>query len=304
MEVDVSALTRVHDIEQIDLPLGLLGQRELAMREVPTSMRTMFVYNGYRPVGRRWRFYFCSLFRWHNESLPIWSHLLALVAWFIVYSQWLMAGAPHPETMEQLFGSSTSFFVNLHHISLGTIFAASTVYHLLNSVSPYIRFAFELADVGTVCLVVFVCSAQMAASSTLPDNVRLMTFGSCWFGAILVGLRALCLAKDQAAFHEYCEGVSNGDKAVAFKKLAWPLAPFLLIAAVAASGWLVANNGLMLGLGPNVVVAAALTAYWHQWPECDERFRNLTNAQLQASHTIFHVGVAIWAFGCMRSCSA
>ena len=59
--MDVSALTRAQDIEQIDLPLGLLGQSacpetnhsltavaagELAMREVPTSMRTMFVYSG------------------------------------------------------------------------------------------------------------------------------------------------------------------------------------------------------------------------------------------------------------------
>lgn len=47
--------------------------------EVPPLFRKPFIVSGYRPVGQRWRCYVLSLFQVHNETINVWSHLLAAV---------------------------------------------------------------------------------------------------------------------------------------------------------------------------------------------------------------------------------
>lgn len=47
--------------------------------DVPTLFREPFVLSGYRPVGLSWRCYALSLFQIHNETLNVWSHLLAAI---------------------------------------------------------------------------------------------------------------------------------------------------------------------------------------------------------------------------------
>lgn len=45
--------------------------------EVPLLFREPYILSGYRPVGHSWSFYFLSLFQIHNETINVWSHLLA-----------------------------------------------------------------------------------------------------------------------------------------------------------------------------------------------------------------------------------
>uniref|UniRef100_A0A3B4Y7H2 Progestin and adipoQ receptor family member 8 n=1 Tax=Seriola lalandi dorsalis TaxID=1841481 RepID=A0A3B4Y7H2_SERLL len=47
--------------------------------DVPPLFRERFILGGYRPVGLSWRSYVLSLFQIHNETLNVWSHLLAAV---------------------------------------------------------------------------------------------------------------------------------------------------------------------------------------------------------------------------------
>lgn len=45
--------------------------------DVPSFFRERYVYTGYRPLHQNWRYYFLSLFQRHNETVNIWTHLLA-----------------------------------------------------------------------------------------------------------------------------------------------------------------------------------------------------------------------------------
>ncbi|XP_062248616.1 membrane progestin receptor beta-like [Platichthys flesus] len=47
--------------------------------DVPPLFREQFILSGYRPVDLSWRCSVLSLFQIHNETLSVWSHLLAAV---------------------------------------------------------------------------------------------------------------------------------------------------------------------------------------------------------------------------------
>ncbi|CAN9504092.1 unnamed protein product [Ophioblennius macclurei] len=47
--------------------------------EVPCYFRERYIYAGYRPLEQNWRYYFLSLFQRHNETINVWTHLLAFL---------------------------------------------------------------------------------------------------------------------------------------------------------------------------------------------------------------------------------
>ncbi|XP_062406455.1 membrane progestin receptor beta [Sardina pilchardus] len=49
----------------------------VAAADVPSLFREPYILSGYRPTGQSWRCYLLSVFQWHNESLNVWTHLLA-----------------------------------------------------------------------------------------------------------------------------------------------------------------------------------------------------------------------------------
>ncbi|TKS75842.1 Membrane progestin receptor beta [Collichthys lucidus] len=49
----------------------------VASSQVPSLFREPYILSGYRPVQQDWRCYLLSLFQRHNESLNVWTHLLA-----------------------------------------------------------------------------------------------------------------------------------------------------------------------------------------------------------------------------------
>lgn len=55
--------------------------------QVPSLFREPFILTGYRPLHQHWHCYLLSLFQKHNESINVWSHLLAapvlLLRWWI-----------------------------------------------------------------------------------------------------------------------------------------------------------------------------------------------------------------------------
>lgn len=47
--------------------------------DVPCYFRERYVSTGYRPLNQNWTYYFLSLFQRHNETVNIWTHLLAFL---------------------------------------------------------------------------------------------------------------------------------------------------------------------------------------------------------------------------------
>ncbi|XP_017286656.1 progestin and adipoQ receptor family member VII, a [Kryptolebias marmoratus] len=51
--------------------------------EVPHYFREHYICMGYRPLDQSWRYYFLSLFQRHNETINIWTHLLAFLVFLV-----------------------------------------------------------------------------------------------------------------------------------------------------------------------------------------------------------------------------
>ncbi|XP_041663908.1 progestin and adipoQ receptor family member VII, a [Cheilinus undulatus] len=106
--------------------------------EVPCYFRERFVSTGYRPLNQNWRYYFLSLFQRHNETINVWSHLLAFL---IVLMK-----------LKQL--SETVDFVNdPHSWPLFVLILSSLVYlafsvlaHLLGGKSELYHYVFFFLD--------------------------------------------------------------------------------------------------------------------------------------------------------------
>ncbi|XP_069372734.1 progestin and adipoQ receptor family member VII, a [Paralichthys olivaceus] len=55
--------------------------------EVPAYFGELHVCTGYRPLNQNWRYYFLSLFQRHNETINIWTHLLAFLVLLVKLQQ-------------------------------------------------------------------------------------------------------------------------------------------------------------------------------------------------------------------------
>lgn len=106
--------------------------------EVPHYFRERYVLTGYRPLHQDWSFYFCSLFQRHNETINIWTHLLA----FLVFLSKLLQlsatvdflGDPHSWPLLVLIASSLTYT------------ACSVAAHLLAGKSEWCHYAFFFLD--------------------------------------------------------------------------------------------------------------------------------------------------------------
>ncbi|XP_026156996.1 progestin and adipoQ receptor family member VII, a [Mastacembelus armatus] len=55
--------------------------------EVPHYFRDCHIYTGYRPLNQSWRYYLLSMFQRHNETINIWTHLLAFLVFLVKLCQ-------------------------------------------------------------------------------------------------------------------------------------------------------------------------------------------------------------------------
>eukprot|EP00066_Takifugu_rubripes_P005244 XP_003969164.1 PREDICTED: membrane progestin receptor alpha-B-like [Takifugu rubripes] len=106
--------------------------------EVPHYFRQSFVFTGYRPLHQHWRYYFLSIFQRHNETINIWTHLLAL---FIFLFKLLQLSAevdfvrdPHSWPLLVLLVSSLTYT------------ACSVAAHLLAGKSELCHYTFYFLD--------------------------------------------------------------------------------------------------------------------------------------------------------------
>ncbi|XP_029938023.1 membrane progestin receptor alpha-B-like [Salarias fasciatus] len=106
--------------------------------EVPCYFRERYVHAGYRPLEQNWRYYFLSLFQRHNETINVWTHLLA----FLVFLAKLRELA---ETVDFL-NDRHSWPLLILVVSSLIYSACSVVAHLLGGKSELYHYCFFFLD--------------------------------------------------------------------------------------------------------------------------------------------------------------
>ncbi|XP_077363959.1 progestin and adipoQ receptor family member VII, a [Festucalex cinctus] len=106
--------------------------------EVPHFFRERYVHVGYRPLHQCWRYYFLSAFRRHNETINIWTHLLA----FLV----LLAKMRHVAETAELARDRHAWPLLILILSALNYTVWSVAAHLLGSKSELCHYAFFFLD--------------------------------------------------------------------------------------------------------------------------------------------------------------
>ncbi|XP_061122777.1 progestin and adipoQ receptor family member VII, a [Syngnathus typhle] len=106
--------------------------------EVPHFFRERYVGTGYRPLHQCWRYYFLSAFHRHNETINIWTHLLA----FLV----LLAKTSDVAKSVDLAQDRHAWPLLILILSALNYTAWSVVAHLLGGKSEMCHYAFFFLD--------------------------------------------------------------------------------------------------------------------------------------------------------------
>lgn len=106
--------------------------------EVPFHFRERYVSTGYRPLHQSWRYYFLSLFQRHNETINIWTHLLAFLVVLVKFRQLA-------ETVD-FVSDPNSWPLLILILSASTYSAFSAAAHLLGSKSELCHYTVFFLD--------------------------------------------------------------------------------------------------------------------------------------------------------------
>ncbi|XP_049458065.1 progestin and adipoQ receptor family member VII, a isoform X3 [Epinephelus fuscoguttatus] len=106
--------------------------------DVPYYFRERYIGTGYRPLDQNWRYYFLSLFQSHNETINVWTHLLAFLFFLARLGQLAktidFVNDPHSWPLLILILSSLTYS------------ACSVIAHLLGGKSELCHYTFFYLD--------------------------------------------------------------------------------------------------------------------------------------------------------------
>ncbi|MED6244998.1 hypothetical protein ATANTOWER_029367 [Ataeniobius toweri] len=118
--------------------------------QVPALFREPYILSGYRPIQQDWRCYLLSLFQLHNESLNVWTHLLAAPVLLLLW--WANVGALG-YTLD-----AASVPLALFMVSSLTYLSLSVAAHLLQSHSERAHYFVFFLDYVGVAVYQYGCS--------------------------------------------------------------------------------------------------------------------------------------------------
>uniref|UniRef100_A0A8D0D2G0 Progestin and adipoQ receptor family member 8 n=1 Tax=Sander lucioperca TaxID=283035 RepID=A0A8D0D2G0_SANLU len=124
--------------------------------DVPPLFRERFILSGYRPPGLPWRCYVLSLFQIHNETLSVWSHLLAGILGFRLQG---------PEGQGFSVDVSSLPLV-LYAFSAVTYLSCSAAAHLLQSHSETAHYSLFFLDYVGVAIYQYGCALALCLYSS------------------------------------------------------------------------------------------------------------------------------------------
>ncbi|XP_043117234.1 membrane progestin receptor alpha-B [Puntigrus tetrazona] len=106
--------------------------------DVPWVFRESHIITGYRPPDQNWRYYFLTLFQRHNESVNVWTHLLASLIILVKFQEL-------SETVDFLRDPHAQpLFILL--LAAFTYLGCSALAHLLSAKSELSHYTFYFLD--------------------------------------------------------------------------------------------------------------------------------------------------------------
>ncbi|CAL8243564.1 unnamed protein product [Lota lota] len=126
--------------------------------DVPALFREPYILSGYRPVGLSWRCYVLSIFQMHNETLNVWSHLLAGVCVALRFG--VFAG---------LSLDPASLPLVIYVLSSLTYLSCSTAAHLFQSHSELAHYSLFFLDYVGVAIYQYGCALAHFFYSSAAD---------------------------------------------------------------------------------------------------------------------------------------
>lgn len=132
------------------LPRLPLPKATVLASDVPSLFREPYILSGYRPVHQEWLSYFCSLFQSHNESLNVWTHLLAIPAVVLHFSLFAVTWG--------LTLNVASLPLFLYVLSSLTYLSFSVAAHLLQSQSELAHYTLFFVDYVGVAVYQYGCA--------------------------------------------------------------------------------------------------------------------------------------------------
>lgn len=161
----------------ISLPALPAPKPTVSAGSVPSLFREPYILSGYRPTGQGWRCYLLSIFQWHNESLNVWTHLLA--APLLLLRCWALFALASGSSAGQLpLLDISAVPLALYVFSSLTYLACSVAAHLLQSHSEQAHYSFFFLDYVGVAIYQYGCALGhyfYCAESEWRDTVGLGT---------------------------------------------------------------------------------------------------------------------------------
>lgn len=140
-------LPRISDLIPLHIPSP---KPTVAVSKVPNLFREPYILSGYRPVHQDWSCYLLSLFQRHNESLNVWTHLLAVPV--LLLHWWANVG-----TLGYTLDAA-SLPLSVFLVSSLTYLFFSVAAHLLQSHSEHAHYFFFFMDYVGVAAYQYGCS--------------------------------------------------------------------------------------------------------------------------------------------------
>ncbi|CAN9507795.1 unnamed protein product [Ophioblennius macclurei] len=191
LTLSVKHLSRLPRLTDVVLPSLPSPSQTVAASQVPSLFREPYILSGYRPVKQDWRCYVLSLFQRHNESLNVWTHLLA--APVLLLRWWANVGALG-YTLD-----AASLPLSLFMLSSFTYLCLSVAAHLLQSHSERAHYFFFFLDYVGVAQYQYGCSLGHYFYSSEPawmESVGLLFLPGAAFLALL-SCAGCCFAKSR-----------------------------------------------------------------------------------------------------------
>uniref|UniRef100_A0A667ZFJ6 Progestin and adipoQ receptor family member 8 n=1 Tax=Myripristis murdjan TaxID=586833 RepID=A0A667ZFJ6_9TELE len=247
--------------------------------DVPPLFREPYILSGYRPPGLPWRCYLLSLFQLHNETLNVWSHLLAAVCVALLSLLRFSSRSPHvlPQRWTVPLPCALTY--------------CSAAAHLLQAHSELAHYSLFFLDYVGVAIYQYGCALALSVYSAEPAWTLAVFLPAAailsWLSCTSCCVAKLCFRRPYPLCRKLCQVVPLG---VAYLLDVSPLAHRLATTAWTGSSTL---HGLQVPVSSLHQVALFLLAACFFSCPVPERCSPGRYDVIGHAHQLFHLLLAL-----------
>jgi len=276
----------VHHVVRIadeDEEVASLAQPEeyilLAYQDTPRFLRTPFILSGYRSYFP-FRFILLSLFRLHNESVNVWSHLAGLC--YFVYRAVHTLSGRHPDFSWMDFASLLVFYFTASLCML-----LSSLFHLAGCHSAQLHVTLYRLDlIGICCLVLGSYFAGLYLGFYCHTHIQIRYLGAV---SLLLIVTLIFITSERFGTQKY----HPYRVTLLVSVVAFSLIPIVHWASIVTHQQL--SESLWGVLSMLLLYLAGFGFYWTQLPEkCRPGTFDLWCSSHQLWHLFVFLAAAVW----------